>query len=105
MGGNPAKLIKYRTIGISTDYRNGFCQNEELNLPSCLEKLSRFDQIIVVDSGSTDDTMNIAYIWAEVLQFHWNGKFLKNAIGHFKMPICCMNGSILMRMNLFQMNL
>jgi glycosyltransferase involved in cell wall biosynthesis len=31
----------------------------------------------VVDSGSTDDTMNIAYIWAEVLQFHWNGKFPK----------------------------
>jgi hypothetical protein len=34
--------------------------------------------------------MNIAIHGAEVLQFHWNGKFLKNAIGHFKMPICCM---------------
>jgi glycosyltransferase involved in cell wall biosynthesis len=65
------------------DYRNNG-QNEELNLPSCLEKLSRFDQIIVVDSGSTDDTMNIATAGAEVLQFHWNGKFKKNAIGHFQ---------------------
>jgi glycosyltransferase involved in cell wall biosynthesis len=31
---------------------------------------SFFDQIIVVDSGSTDDTMNIAH-GAEVLQFDW----------------------------------
>lgn len=53
-------------------------KNEELNLPSCLEKLIRFAQIIVVDSGSTDDTMNIATaMGAEVLQFQWNGKFPK----------------------------
>lgn len=53
-------------------------KNEALNLPSCLEKLSRFAQIIVVDSGSTDDTMSIATnMGAEVLQFNWNGKFPK----------------------------
>jgi glycosyltransferase involved in cell wall biosynthesis len=53
-------------------------KNEELNLPSCLEKLIRFDQIIVVDSGSTDDTRGIAKaMGAEVLQFDWNGKFPK----------------------------
>jgi glycosyltransferase involved in cell wall biosynthesis len=53
-------------------------KNEALNLPSCLEKLSHFAQIIVVDSGSTDDTMNIATaMGAEVLQFHWNGQFPK----------------------------
>ena len=53
-------------------------KNEELNLPSCLEKLNRFDQIIVVDSGSTDNTRNIATnMGAEVLQFEWNGKFPK----------------------------
>ena len=53
-------------------------KNEALNLPSCLEKLSRFDQIIVVDSGSTDETMQIAKtMGAEVLQFKWNGKFPK----------------------------
>lgn len=53
-------------------------KNEALNLPSCLEKLTRFAQIIVVDSGSTDDTMAIATdMGAEVLQFKWNGKFPK----------------------------
>ncbi len=53
-------------------------KNEALNLPSCLEKLERFAQIIVVDSGSTDDTMAIAStMGAEVLQFNWNGKFPK----------------------------
>lgn len=53
-------------------------KNEALNLPSCLKKLSRFAQIIVVDSGSTDDTMAIATaMGAEVLQFNWNGKFPK----------------------------
>ncbi|AWG22210.1 hypothetical protein FFWV33_12135 [Flavobacterium faecale] len=53
-------------------------KNEELNLPSCLDKLVRFDQIIVVDSGSTDKTKEIAIAkGAEVLQFEWNGKFPK----------------------------
>lgn len=53
-------------------------KNEELNLPSCLEKLTRFDQIIVVDSGSTDETRSIAAnMGVEVLQFEWNGKFPK----------------------------
>lgn len=53
-------------------------KNEALNLPSCLDKLKQFDQLIVVDSGSTDDTTTIAAnMGAEVLQFQWNGKFPK----------------------------
>jgi glycosyltransferase involved in cell wall biosynthesis len=53
-------------------------KNEELNLPSCLEKLMRFAQIVVMDSGSTDATMDIATAMeAEVVQFQWNGKFPK----------------------------
>jgi glycosyltransferase involved in cell wall biosynthesis len=53
-------------------------KNEALNLPSCLEKLQRFAQIILVDSGSTDETITIATaMGAEVLQFVWNGKFPK----------------------------
>lgn len=53
-------------------------KNEALNLPSCLEKLNRFSQIVIVDSGSTDDTVVIAErMGAEVVQFQWNGKFPK----------------------------
>lgn len=53
-------------------------KNEELNLRSCLKMLERFDQIIVVDSGSTDETTTIATsMGAEVIQFQWNGKFPK----------------------------
>ena len=53
-------------------------KNEALNLPFCLDKLKRFDQIVVVDSGSTDDTGRIAKdMGAEVIQFQWDGKFPK----------------------------
>jgi glycosyltransferase involved in cell wall biosynthesis len=53
-------------------------KNEELNLPTCLGKLNRFEQIIVVDSGSKDDTLVIAAgLGIEILQFAWNGKFPK----------------------------
>ncbi len=53
-------------------------KDEALNLPSCLEKLERFEQIIVVDSGSTDATSSIAKaMGTEVLQFDWDGKFPK----------------------------
>ena len=34
--------------------------NEEANLPACLEALAWCDDIVVVDSGSTDETVNIA---------------------------------------------
>lgn len=53
-------------------------KNEAQNLPFCMDKLKRFSQIIVVDSGSTDDTIIIAKaMGAEVVQFQWNGKFPK----------------------------
>ena len=53
-------------------------KNEELNLPSCLKELKSFDQLIVVDSGSKDKTIQIAQsLGADVLQFQWNGKFQK----------------------------
>lgn len=34
-------------------------QDEEVNIAACLETLTRFDELIVVDSGSTDRTLDI----------------------------------------------
>lgn len=53
-------------------------KNEEKNLPECLQLLSDFEQIMVVDSTSTDRTPVIAKEFgAEYHNFQWNGKFPK----------------------------
>lgn len=53
-------------------------KNEARNLPHCLSCLKAFDRIVVVDSGSTDATCEIAEAaGAEVLRFTWNGQFPK----------------------------
>ena len=67
-------------------------KNEEVNLLKCFEKLEPFSHVILVDSGSTDKTLEIAKKYnREVINFNWNGKFpkkrnwiLKNY--HFKTP-------------------
>lgn len=53
-------------------------RNEERQLADCLESLRGFADVVVVDSGSTDRTCEIAAEHgATVLQFEWNGKFPK----------------------------
>lgn len=54
-------------------------RNEEKNLPSCLEAVGKeFAEVVVVDSGSTDRTREIAKeAGAHVLDFVWDGKFPK----------------------------
>jgi glycosyltransferase involved in cell wall biosynthesis len=53
-------------------------KNEEINLPRCLDRLSRFKEVIVVDSASADRTVEIARErGAKVLQFGWNGQYPK----------------------------
>lgn len=48
--------------------------NEEKNLPRCLQSLSLCDEVVVVDSGSTDGTIEIAgKASARVLQRDWTG--------------------------------
>lgn len=53
-------------------------KNEAANLTQCLNSLLDFDDVVVVDSGSTDGTVEIAASYSRsVVQFEWNGKFPK----------------------------
>lgn len=53
-------------------------KNEEKNLPSCLDLLKDFDEVIVVDSNSTDRTPQIVTEYGRTLvNFSWNGCFPK----------------------------
>ena len=53
-------------------------RNEEANLAACLQRLTSFDEVIVVDSASTDATCQIAVDHgAFVVQFDWDGRFPK----------------------------
>lgn len=53
-------------------------RNEEKNLTRCLASLERFDEVIVVDSQSTDTTADIARSFGVlVMPFVWNGAYPK----------------------------
>ncbi len=53
-------------------------RNEEANLPACLESVARADQVFVVDSQSSDRSVEIAESYgANVVQFHFNGRWPK----------------------------
>lgn len=53
-------------------------KNEELNLPRCLSRLSMFDEVVVVDSSSTDDTPRIVQNYgAKYINFEWDGRYPK----------------------------
>lgn len=53
-------------------------KNEERAIATAIASVSRFDQVFVLDSGSTDATSRIAEsAGASVVQFCWNGKYPK----------------------------
>lgn len=53
-------------------------RNEARNLPSCLARLGDFEAIVIVDSGSTDETCALATAAnAMVVRFDWDGRFPK----------------------------
>ncbi|MSR44629.1 MAG: glycosyltransferase family 2 protein [Phycisphaerales bacterium] len=53
-------------------------KNEERNLPLCLARLARFERVIVVDSGSTDQTQAISVAHGcEFVSFRWDGHYPK----------------------------
>lgn len=53
-------------------------KNEAANLALCLESVREFVDVVVVDSGSTDETCDIARRYGRpVIQFVWNGRYPK----------------------------
>lgn len=53
-------------------------RNEEKNLPRCLQALRDFGEVYVIDSQSTDETVEIARCHgARVVQFHYQGGWPK----------------------------
>ena len=53
-------------------------RNEEKNLPNMLPLLADFDEVIVVDSQSTDSTPEIVKSFGyQLVEFDWNGHFPK----------------------------
>ena len=53
-------------------------KNEAAGILHCLTALGDFDEVIVVDSNSTDETAAIAANWgASVVNFTWNGEYPK----------------------------
>src|SRR5579864_2897841 len=53
-------------------------RNEARNLPRCLESLRGAGEVYVIDSGSTDETAEIARSYgAKVVQFHYPGGWPK----------------------------
>lgn len=53
------------------------CKDEEENLARLLPKLSFANQVVVVDTGSTDGSVNVANQYAEVHFYQWCNDFSK----------------------------
>lgn len=53
-------------------------KNEEASIALCLESLSDFDEVIVIDSNSSDATKQIcSNMGVAVVNFFWNGRYPK----------------------------
>jgi glycosyltransferase involved in cell wall biosynthesis len=53
-------------------------KNEEVGIAECLSSLAEFDEVVVVDSNSSDRTVAIAQeLGVRVVNFDWNGKYPK----------------------------
>lgn len=65
-------------------------KNEEANLPACLQSLAPADEVFVVDSQSSDRSVEIAQSYgAKVVQFHFNGRWPKKKNwGLDNLPFC-----------------
>jgi glycosyltransferase involved in cell wall biosynthesis len=70
---SPAQLAGKLPISVIIPVRN-----EAKNLPRCLESLRDVGEVVVVDSQSTDETVEVASAHgAQVVQFHYRGGWPK----------------------------
>ena len=53
------------------------CKDEESNLARLLPKLNFADQIVVVDTGSSDNSVSVAKRYADVYYYRWRNDFAK----------------------------
>ncbi|SFV69514.1 glycosyl transferase, family 2 [hydrothermal vent metagenome] len=64
------------------------CQNEAQHIRRVLESVKEFDEVIIVDSGSTDETLEIAKIYTDKIYYQkWLGfagqkEYAKNLCSH-----------------------
>lgn len=64
-------------------------KNEEENIRSCLQSISFADQMVIVDSWSTDKTLEIAAVFGcEIYSEEWRGfgPQKQSAIEKFRQP-------------------
>lgn len=74
-GAQPAREREPQRLPVSVIVMT---KNEEKNIEKCLHSLRDFGEVFVVDSGSTDRTVELAEKnSAKVIQFRWNGKYPK----------------------------
>ena len=71
-------------------------KNEAANLGRCLTALKWANEIFVVDSMSTDGSIEIAeQMNAKVVQFEFNGTWPKKRIGLWRIYLFVMSGCLL----------
>lgn len=65
-------------------------KNEESNLPACLTSVARATEVFVVDSQSSDRSVEIAKSYgAKVVEFHFNGRWPKKKNWSMEnLPLC-----------------
>ena len=55
-----------------------FSLNEAANIAECIHSLREFESVVVIDSGSTDGTLDICHkLGVRVVSFKWNGLYPK----------------------------
>src|ERR1700738_3890106 len=71
----PSHSANSRRIGVTVVIPT---RNEARHLARCLEAIRRFSEVYVVDSQSTDSTVEVARTFgAKVVQFHYHGGWPK----------------------------